>query len=263
MKNEAYDAYVAFYKELGMVLKEGVAQDWTHREKIADVLLFESTKTEPGQFTTLGKYILAMPAEQKEIYYLIGESRALIEHSPYLENFKAGGQEVLLLTDPIDEFVVQSLAEYKGKKLKAVDKGQLDQVEIADDKKKTFQPLLDFMKEKLSEIKEARLSHRLTESAACLVADEGEMGAHMERLLRRMGRGQELPDARRILEVNADHPAVGAVHNLYARDPADPRLEKYCRLLYDQAVIAEGSKVKDPAAFAQRINELLAKDASA
>jgi molecular chaperone HtpG len=263
MKNEEYDAYVGFYKELGMILKEGVGQDWSNREKIADVLLFESTKTEPGQFTTLGKYVLAMPANQKEIYYLIGESRELIEHSPYLETFKARGQEVLLLTDPIDEFLVHSLPEYKGKQLKPVDKGQLDQAEIAADKKKTFQPLLDFMKEKLGDIKDVRLSSRLKESASCLVADEGEMGAHMERLLRRMGRGQELPETKRILELNADHPAVAAVQKLFAKDAADPRLEKYCRVLYDQAVLAEGSKLKDPAAFAQRVNELLARDASA
>jgi molecular chaperone HtpG len=262
MKNEEYDAYVGFFKELGMILKEGVAQDWHNREKIADVLLFESTKTEPGKFTTPGKYVLAMPADQKEIYYLIGETRELIEHSPYLEAFKDRGWEVLLLTDPIDEWVVQALAEYKGKKLKAVDKGQLDQAEIAADQKEAFQPLLDFMKQKLSEIKDVRLSNRLRESAACLVADEGEIGAHMERLMHRIGRGQDLPESRRILELNPRHPAVAAVQQLFARNATDARVEDYCRLLYDQAVLAEGSKVKDPAAFARRINELLAKDAS-
>src|SRR5262249_27558763 len=130
-------------------------------------------------------------------------------------------------------------------------------------KKKGFQPLLEFLKEKLSEIKDVRLSNRLKESAACLVADEGEMGAHLERLMRKLGRAGDFPQAKRILELNADHPAVAAVHELFNRDARDPRLEKYARLLYDQAVIAEGSKVTDPAAFAQRINELLAKDASA
>ncbi len=261
MKNEEYDAYVKFFKELGPILKEGVSQDWENREKIADVLLFESTKTEPGQFTTLGKYVLAMPADQKEIYYLIGESRELIEHSPYLESFREKGQEVLLLTDPVDEFVVHGLPEYKGKKLKAVDRGPLDQA-VDEGKKKDFQPLLDYFKEKLPEIKEARLSARLKESAVCLVADEGAMGAHLERLLRRMGKGEELPESKRILEVNADHPAVAALKARLAKDPADPRLEVYCRLLYDEAVIAEGSKVKDPAALARRINELVARDAS-
>jgi molecular chaperone HtpG len=262
MKNEEYDNYVKFFKELGMILKEGVSQDWANREKVADVLLFESTRTEPGQYTTLGKYVLAMPAEQQEIYYLIGESRELIEHSPYIEAFRAKGQEVLLLTDPIDEFLVQSLPEYKGKKLKAVDRGRLDQAEVGDSRKKEFQSLLDFMKEKLGEIKEVRLSNRLKESAACLVADEGEMGAHMERLLRRMSRGQELPEAKRILELNPDHPVVTAMKKLFAKDPKDERLENYSRILYDQAVIAEGSKLRDPQGFARRVNELLAKDAS-
>jgi molecular chaperone HtpG len=263
MKNEEYDAYIAFFKELGMVLKEGAAQDWSNRERIADLLLFESTKTEPGRFTTLAKYVLAMPADQNEIYYLIGENRELIANSPLLESFKAKGEEVLLLTDPIDEFVVQSLPVYKGKKLKAVDKGPLDKASVDESRKTAFQPLLDFMKEKLREVKEVRLSYRLKESAACLVSDEGEMSAHMERLLRRMGRGQELPESKRILELNPDNPAVTALRQLYSKDKTDPHIEDYCRLLYDQAVIAEGSKVKDPAAFARRINDLLARGAAA
>jgi molecular chaperone HtpG len=261
-KNEEYDAYVGFFKELGTVLKEGVAQDWENREKVADLLLMESTKTEPGKYTTLGKYLLAMPADQKEIYYLTGESRELIENSPYVESYKARGQEVLLLTDPIDEFVVQSLPEYKGKRLRAVDRGAGDQAAVDDGKRKQLEPLLDFLKGKLPEVKDVRLSNRLKESAVCLVAEEGEVGAHMERLLRKLGKADGLPAMKRILEVNADHPAVAALQQLLARDAKDARLEKYARLLYDQAVIAEGSKVKDPAAFAQRINELVAMDAA-
>lgn len=260
MKRNEWDAYLRFFKELGPLLKEGVSQDWTNREKIADLLLFESTKTEPGQLTTLEKYVEGMPAGQTEIYYLIGENREMMEHSPYLESFKAQGHEVVLLTDPIDEWVVPSLTEYKGKKLKAVDKGELGEVKLDEEKKKAFQPLLDLMKTKLGEVKEARLTNRLKESAVCLVADEGALGAHMERLMHRMGRGQELPDSKRILEVNAEHPAIQALQQLHAQNAADPRLDKYCRVLYDQAVIAEGSKVKDPIAFAQRINELLVKD---
>jgi molecular chaperone HtpG len=263
MKRKEFDAYLDFYKELGPILKEGLAQDWSNREKLADLLLFESTKTEPGKFTTLSQYVENMTVSQPEIYYLIGESREQIEHSPYLEAFREKGQEVLLLTDPIDEFIVQPLREYKGKKLKAVDKGQLEQAAVDEDKKKQFKPLLDFMKEKLPELKEVRLSSRLKESAACLVADEGDPSAHMERLVQRMGRGQELPPAKRILEVNADHPAIAALQQVFAKDAKDARLEKYTRLLYDQAVLAEGSKVKDPVALAQRINELLVRDASA
>src|SRR5207248_6528809 len=126
-----------------------------------------------------------------------------------------------------------------------------------------FQGLLDFMKGKLPEVQDVRLSNRLKESAACLVAEEGAMGAHMERLLRRMGRGDEVAPAKKILEVNPDNAAVQGMQKLLARDAANPRLEAYCRLLYDEAVIAEGSKLPNPQAFARRINEILARDATA
>src|SRR5262249_8597449 len=195
-----------------------------------------------GKFTTLDQYVERMPGEQKEIYFLIGENRELLKHSPFLEAVKEKNQEVLLLTDPIDEFVVQSLTEFKGKKLKAIDKGDLGGPAIDEAKKKRFGPLLDFMKEKLGEIKEVRLSNRLKESAACLVADDWALGAHMERLMQRMGRGGEVPASKRILEVNPDHTAVEAVQKLFENDAKDERVEKYCRLLYDQAVIAEGSR---------------------
>jgi molecular chaperone HtpG len=261
MKRKEYDDYVRFFKELGPLLKEGVAQDWDNRERIADVLLFESTMTEPGKFTSLGDYVQRTPAEQEAIYYLIGESRELLENSPYLESFKSKNQEVLLLHDPVDEFWTSSLTEFKGKKLKAVDRGAVGSGEIPEQKKSDFQPLLDFMKGKLGEVKDVRLSSRLKESAACLVADEGQMGAHMERLIQRMGRGQDLPQAKRILELNADHPTVTAIQQLYQKNAKDERLEIYARLLYDEAVIAEGNKVRDPGAFARYINEVVARDA--
>jgi len=262
LKRQDYDAYVHFFQELGVFLKDGVSHDWANREKLADLLLYESTKTEAGKYTSLAQYVLGMPGEQNEIYYLTGESRALLEQTPYLEAFKAKGWEVLLLTDPVDEFVVQSLTEYKGKKLKAIDKGALDGTAIDDDKKKTFQPLLDFIKGQIGEIKEARLTARLKDSAACLVADEYEAGANMERLMARLGKSKELPEAKRILELNADHPAVAALKLLYDRDQTDSRLGAFSRLLYDQAVVAEGSKVRDPLAFAQRINDLIVKGAA-
>jgi molecular chaperone HtpG len=262
MKRKEYDAYVSFFKELGLVLKEGVSQDYANRLKIAELLLFESTKTKPGEYTTLDQYVESMPVSQDAIYYYIGETRELIENSPYLESFKAQGQEVLLLTDPIDEFVTGALHEFKGKKLKAVDRGELNKDGVDETTKKEFQPLLDWMKSKLSEVKEVRLTARLKESAAVLVVDEQAMGAHMERLMARLGRQGEMPASEKILEINPQHPAVKAIEALYKKNAADPRLEKYSRLLFDQAVIAEGSKLKDPLAFGQRINELLARDAA-
>jgi molecular chaperone HtpG len=262
MKKDEYDSYLKFYKELGIFLKEGVYQDWNRREQLADLLLFESTRTERGQFTTLEKYVAAMPEEQKEIDYLFGESREAVEHSPLLESFKAKGQEVLFLTDAIDEFVAQALTEYKGKKLQPIDKGELGGEQVEEEKKKRFQPLVDFLKEKLPELKDVRLSRRLRDSAAVLVADEGTMGPHMERLLQRFGRADEIPPSKKILEVNPDHPAIEAIEKLLAKDLTDRRLEPFALLLYEQAVVAEGSRVKDPVAFARRINELLVKDAS-
>jgi len=262
MKRKEYDAYVAFYKELGPILKEGVSQDWPNREKIADVLLFESTTTQPGTFTSLGDYLERMPVSQEEIFYLIGESRELLEHSPYLESFQSKNQEVLLLYDPVDEFLTSALSEFKGKKLKAVDRGSVGAAEVPAEKKTAFQPLLAFMRGKLTEVKDVRLSSRLRESAACLVADEGQMGAHMERLMQRMGRGQDLPAAKRILELNPDHATVTAIQQLYAKNAADDRLEAYARLLYDEAVIAEGNKVRDPLAFSRYINDVVARDAA-
>jgi len=256
MKTHEYEKYVAFFKELGPVLKEGVGRDWTNRQKVADLVLFESIKTEKGKYITLQQYVDAMPADQKEIYYLIGETRELIEHSPYLEAFRARGQDVLLLTDPVDEFMIPSLHEYKGKTLQAADRGELPAEKKAPDE--GFRKLLDHLKGKLPEVSDVRLSSRLTESAACLVAGEGALTAHMERLMQRLGRG-EFGESKRVLELNGEHPAVMALRDLYERAPDDPRVEQYARLFYDQAVLAEGSKVKDPAAFARRINELLVK----
>jgi molecular chaperone HtpG len=264
MKEEEYDKYVKFYQELGFVLKEG-CRDYEHRGKLADLLLFESLRTPAGSYVTLAKYAEAMPADQKEIYYLIGESRDLIEHSPHLETFRARGLDVLLLTDPIDEFMIPALGEYRGKHFKAADKGALagDQ---ADEAKKAeaagkYQKLFDRLKGRLTEVGDVRLSSRLKESASCLVAAEGAMSAHLERLLQRAGRGEEVPGTKKILELNGDHPAVAALQQLFERAPDDPRVEAYGRLLYEQAVIAEGSKLRDPLAFARRVNDLLVKDA--
>jgi len=264
LKDAEYDKYVKFYKEFGQYLKEGAGNDFGNRERLADLLLFESTKTKPGEFTTLAKYLQAMGGEQTEVYFLIGESRAVMENSPYLEAFRSRGQEVLLLTDPIDEYFVHALGSYKDKPLKGADRGAAPADPEGDAKLKEqserFKPLIESMSKTLAgEVKEVRLSSRLKESAAVLVADEHGMSAHMERLLHRMGRGEEAPESKRILELNPDHPVVQGLLTLQSKDVADLRVENTARLLLDQAVVAEGSRVKDPAAFARRVNELLAK----
>ena len=260
-KRKDFDKYVGFYHELGAFLREGAYQDFENKKKLAELLLFESTKTDAGKLTSFADYVERMPGEQTEIYYLAGDGREVLEQSPLLETFKAKGWEVLFLTDPADEFVVDSLREYKGKQLKAIDKTGIDQGNLSEAVKTQFQPLCAFLKEKLADIADARLTNRLKESAVCLVADENAMSANMERLMQRMQRDRPAPASKRILEVNPKHPLVQAMEMLLAKDKSDARLEKYARLLYDQAVILEGSKVKDPLTFAQRINELLVKDA--
>ncbi|HEY7428117.1 MAG TPA: molecular chaperone HtpG [Gemmataceae bacterium] len=261
MKADEEEKYLKFHRELGAILKEGLSRDWSNREKIADLLLFESLKTPAGQYTTLAKYVDAMPAEQKTIWYLIGEDREMLEHSPYLETFRVRGQDVLLLTDPIDEFSLPNLGKYKEKELKAVDRDEPEESKEEASKKSAmqeqFKKLFEYLKSKLSEVSDIRLSSRLKDSAACLVAGSGSMSAHLERLMERMGRGEERGPARRILELNGEHPVVRALQQLYEKDAQDPRVESYARLLYDQAVIAEGSRIKDATGFAQRINALL------
>lgn len=262
LKETEFDKYVKFYQDLGVMLKDGVSRDWSNRDAIANLLLFESMNTEPGKLITLSEYVEKMPPEQKEIYYLIGESRQLIEHSPLLEVFRAKGWNVLLMTDPIDEFWVPSFGKYKEKELTPVDRGELD--EPAKEKPTTsseYATLFAYLKGKIPEVSDIRLSARLKESASCLVADGSAMSAHMERLMRRLNRAGE-EDSKRVLELNGEHRAVMALRDLYGKNPQDPRVETHGRLLYEQAAIAEGSKLKDPAAFARRINELIAKDLS-
>jgi molecular chaperone HtpG len=260
LKTNEYDKYVRFFQEMGSLLKEGPGQDWANREKIADLLLFESLKTELGKYLTLAQYVEGMQTDQKEIFYLIGETREQLEHSPYLEAYRAKGQDVLLMTDPIDEFMVPRLGEYKGKTFHAADRAEVKEAQPAPGEH--FKKLFDFLKSKLPEVSDVRLSTRLRESAACLVAAEGAASAHLERLMQRAGRGNDLMPSQRILELNGEHPVVQAMLGLLERTDAEARLESYAQLIYDQAVIAEGSKVKDPVAFARRINELLVKDAA-
>jgi molecular chaperone HtpG len=260
MKTAEFDKYLRFYQGFGPVIKDGLGRDWSNREKIADLLLFESANAEPGKFVTLAEYVEKMPADQKEIHYLTGETVGQLRHSPYLEAFRAKRQDVLLLTDPIDEFAIPALGEYKGKRLRAADRAD---AAPADDTpvevREKFAGLLAALKEKLPEVADVRVSKRLTESAACLVSEAGGMSAYMERLVERMGR-QAAP-AKRVLELNPGNPAVEAVRELHSRTPTDPRVGVYARLLYEQAVIAEGSKVADPSAFAKRVNDLITRDA--
>jgi len=260
LKNTQPEKYRAFYDDLGPILKEGLSRDWENKDKIAELLLFASVDTEPGKVKTLAEYVEAMPEGQEEIYYLAGDNAAQLRNSPYLEAYRAKGFDVLLLTDPIDEFAIPALREYKGKKLQAADKGELKNEEIADDVKAKFAGLFAALKSVLPEVGDIRLTKRLTTSAACLVADAGAMTAHMERLMQRFG--EDATGGKRVLELNPENPAVEALQTLHEKSPDDPRIAAYGLLLYDQAAIAEGSKVPDAAGFAKRINDLIVTDAA-
>ncbi len=258
MKNLDTEKYLTFYRGLGSILKEGLARDWENKDKVADLLLFESANTEPGKSIALAEYVEAMPAGQEQIYHLSGESAEQLRHSPYLEAFRAKGYNVLFTTDPVDEFAIPHLAKYKDKVLQAADRGEVkaDDAEISAEVKDRYAGLLTAIRAKLPEVSEVRLTKRLTESAACLVADAGGMSAHFERILKRAGDTGEA--SKRVLELNPDNPAVIALRDLFVLTPDDPRVESFARLFYDQAVIAEGSRVLDPVGFARRLNELIA-----
>jgi len=266
LKTSAYDEYRAFYDELGGILKEGLGRDWNNREALADLLLFESVKTPSGQRTTLAQYVEAMPEDQKEIFYLTGEHRSALAHAPSLEVYGEKGWDVLLLTDPIDEFVLPGLPDYKGKPLKAADrsvpelkpeeKARLEAAEVG------FKPLFEALTGLVPEIKEVRLSSRLKESPACLVPDEGAMGANLERLLQKLGRAEASEPAKRILELNPEHPLVKTLQGLHQQGGADAQVENLGRLLYEEAVVAEGSRLEDPSAFIRRINALVGRISS-
>ncbi len=268
MKEKEQDEYLKFYKEFGAVMKEGLHVDYPNREKLQELLLFESSKSESGTFVSLKEYVERMPEGQSEIYFITGTSRVAVENSPHLEALRKKDLEVLFLTDPVDEWVVQSLPEYDGKKLKAIDRGDIE-IESEEEKKakegeredakKQYQELLDFIKEKLDDrVKEVRLSHRLTDSACCLVADEFGLNANMERIMKAMN--QDIPESKRILELNPDHPLMGIMAGIYGKNKANPRLADYCELLLDQALLTEGSPLKDPLRFTRLISELMVVD---
>ena len=260
------EGYTKFFKELGAILKEGLALDFENKKKISELLLFESTATKTGEYTTLAEYFSRMPAGQEEIYYITGENRAELENSPYLEALKNKGYEVLFLTDSIDEIITQHLTEYEEKKFKSVTKGDID---LSDDKEKAkkdkeekekeYKGLEEFIQKELDEhIKEVRLSSRLLSSPACLVADEYGMSASMERLMRSMQ--QDVPVTKRILEINPDHTLIKKVRDLAEGDKKEDA-SKLVKLLYNQSVIAEGGKITNPGDFVSQLTTLMEEHA--
>ncbi len=253
------EKYAKFWEAFGNVLKEGVGEDFANKEKIAKLLRFASTAGEgEAQTVSLDDYIGRMKEGQEKIYYVTAETFNAAKNSPHLEIFKKKGIEVLLLSDRVDEWVVGNLTEYASKSLQSVAKGGLDLGKLEDEAEKKeaekaaddFKELLDKVKKSLGErIKDVRVTHRLTDSPSCLVADEHDVSGNLARILK--AAGQKAPNAQPILEINPSHPAVQRLKY------EEARFDDWAALLFEQALLAEGGHLDDPAGFVKRINDLM------
>ncbi len=255
------EKYATFWKEFGKVLKEGPAEDFANREKIAGLLRFHSTKSEGDEPTvSLDQYLERMPEKQEKIYYLTADSLSAARNSPHLEVFKKKDIEVLLLPDRVDEWLVSHLTEYKGKPLQSVAKGELDLGELEDkeDKEKAekaaeeHKDLLERIQKALGDAAKAvRVSTRLTDSPACLVVDQYDMSQNLARVLKQLG--QDAPMPKPILELNLEHPLIQRLE----KEQDEEKFEELAKLVFDQALLAEGGQLEDPAGFVHRLNRLI------
>jgi molecular chaperone HtpG len=260
------DRYKTFWKEFGRAVKEGLLDDFENRDTILEIASFASTY-HAEQLTTLRQYLERMKEGQQHIYYMTGESRLIIESSPHMEAFRAKGFEVLLLTDPVDEIWVESVREFDGKRLQSIAKGQVDldteeekkAAELErDQQKQDFAALLSWMTTTLQEdVKEVRLSSRLTSSPACIVGDTHDVTPTLEKMYRTMG--QDVPHIKRILELNPTHPLVSALQKAYDERKDDAGMAETAELLYGMALLAEGGELGDPSRFIRQLADRLAR----
>ncbi len=259
--NNKPDDYKTFWKEFGRVMKEGPGEDFANREKIAKLLRFSSTLDDKEeQEVSLDDYISRMKDGQKAIYYITADSFAAAKHSPHLEVFRKKGLEVLLLSDRVDEFLMSSLPEYEGKPLQSVARGELDLGELEDEEEKKqhekveeeYKDFIEKVAKSLGDdVKEVRITHRLTDSPSCLVTGEHDMSANLERLLKQVG--QDVIGHKPILELNPEHPLV---QRLKTEDQGD-RFDDWAKLLFEQALLSEGGQLEDPATFVSHMNKML------
>jgi molecular chaperone HtpG len=253
-KNKPED-YALFWAEFGMVMKEGVVEDFDNKEKIAALLRFATTEVDSAeQNVSLTDYISRKKEEQKAIYYITADTYTAAKGSPHLEIFKKKGIEVLLLSDRVDEWLVGNFGEHQGLEFKSITKGDLEDLDSDEDKKekekiaKDFDKVIEKAQSILSaKVKAVKVSSRLSESPSCLVADENEMGSNMERIMKSLG--QDVPETKPILEINPNHPLVKKL-----KDSVD---EDLVEVLFDQAVLSEGGQISEPAEFVKRINKLM------
>jgi molecular chaperone HtpG len=250
------DKFADFYKEFGPALKEGASTDHENKEKLSALLLFASSN-DPEKTTTLKEYISRMKAEQKDIYYLSGESRLTLENSPHTESLRAKGYEILYLIDAYDEIVLQNIGEFDGKKFKSAAKGELD---LADEKQKekdseklkeadkAMGPLLGSLKEHLKDqVKEVKFTSVLVSAPSRVVGEEFDVSPYLEKILSR--NGEKVPPRLKTLEVNPEHELTKRLFSLYDKNPSAPELADYAQILYGHAVIADGGELKDVARF--------------
>ncbi len=253
------DKYVTFWNAFGQVLKEGIGEDAANKERIAKLLRFASTHNDSdAQTVSFADYVARMKEGQSKIYYATGESYNAAKNSPHLEIFRKKGIEVLLLTDRVDEWMLSFLEEFDGKELSSVAKGDLDLGQLEDEaEKKQHQETEDQYKDLVAKMqtaladkaKEVRVTFRLTDSPACLVAGENELSGNLMRMLK--AAGQNAPDAKPTLEINPDHPLVQRLKY------EDAKFDDWSNILFDQALLAEGGNLNDPAGFVKRVNEML------
>lgn len=251
--------YAEFWQEFGQVLKEGIGEDSGNQERIAKLARFASTHSDSGEQTvSLADYVSRMKEDQDKIYYVTGDSYTAAKNSPHLEIFRKKGVEVLLLSDRVDEWMLSFFPEFEGKSLVSVAKGGLDLGALADEAEKKeqketeeqYKDLIERMKKTLdSKVKDVRITFRLTDSPACLVADEHELSGNLLRMLK--AAGQQAPDTKPILEINPQHPLVLKLKY------EDKQFDDWATILFDQALLAEGGQLQDPAAFVKRINQML------
>ena len=249
------EKYAKFWGDFGAVLKEGLGEDFGNRERLAKLLRFASTHADSG--VSFADYVKRMKEGQEAIYYITADTLAAAKGSPQLEVFRKKGIEVLLLTDRVDEWMLSHLYEFEGHNLQSVAKGSVDLGKLQDEEEKkqteqaaeAFKPVLDRLKDALkSRAKDVRVTSRLVDSPACIVAEEGDMSGHLARLMKQAG--QSAPVSLPILEVNPTHPLV-------ARLESDARFDDLAQVLFDQALLAEGGQLEDPAAYVQRVNRML------
>ena len=253
------EKYQKFWTEFGRVLKEGPAEDFTNREKIAKLLRFATTQTgDEEQTVTLDDYISRMQKGQDKIYYIAADSHAAAKNSPHLEIFKKKGIEVLLLSDRVDEWLTSNLTEFEGKKLQSVAKGELDldkdeaSEKKLEEKAKSSEKLVKRMKKTLGDrVEDVRVTNRLTDSPACIVLHEHDMAMHMQRILKEAGHA--MPGSKPILEINPDHPIVKKLGG----EKSKKKFDDWSDILFDQAILAEGGQLDDPSGFVTKLNKML------